>query len=950
MNYKKLHITIYFVLIWSFSFAQQFLNYSTKDGLPSNHVYTIVQDAKGFMWFLTDKGMARYNGKTFKTFTTKNGLPINDVWDALPTPDGKVWYLSKTPKLGYIQNDTVVSFSNQAKNQIINPIYSSQVGDSVYPTEPHKIFSLQNNKWVALLNSTYKTQPNERITIKHGLVSSIVLNRSGQLKLYNKQEQKINTITTTGIYGTTGTRGQLNDSLFFWTNQKSYFILNLNTHHLKHVDLKQAIGLNTVDNLRVNVVDNQVQVSGSGFVAKLNQDLEIVDPYFFPKNIDAHFGFIDKLNTIWLATFNNGIYKLPYVKQKAKYHLLNHKIQSFNCIDSSLVVGVYQKGFYKFKDGIFHELISDNDYVYGASHLKLNNINFYAFRNTLIKEKKGKKTIVKVDDLQSNDLLANEVGRKFVCHNHKIYSNFSFGINRINASSLKIEKEFKQRGVNDLISFKNRLLIATNNGLKEVVNDTLKPVIFSNIKFDKPILNIKLVDNNKLLINTDGFGAYLSDLKIIQPLALTDYLIVEDAFIADNIIWLATNTGVLKFKKVKDNYQYEKRFTVSDGLPTNHIKRLYVDQNNLILGTNNGIAILPKNQKNVPQLLDVYIANATYNSKAINQKKSAFKYSKNNSINITVDNIDFSDNNTNLTYQFKLQPSQKQWVSSNTNVFNFNNLQPDDYVFYVKSGSIKKQLKFTILPLWWQLLWVKILLTLLSIAIIILSVWKLSKKSQEKKNNKLIQDKKLSEIQLKALRSQMNPHFVFNSLSAIQYYINNNQIEASEAYLVKFSKLIRQFFELSKETDISLKEEVGLITNYLDIEKLRFKDKFDYQINISETIKVNQVNLPTMLLQPIVENAINHGIFNKVEKGKVTININEAKNHAIKIEIIDDGVGFVNTIKKTNHKIKSSNVLHDRLRFLNKSGQWNVTYSVKALHPNHEDKGNVSTFLISKTN
>ncbi|MBQ0769554.1 MAG: histidine kinase, partial [Bizionia sp.] len=167
-------------------------------------------------------------------------------------------------------------------------------------------------------------------------------------------------------------------------------------------------------------------------------------------------------------------------------------------------------------------------------------------------------------------------------------------------------------------------------------------------------------------------------------------------------------------------------------------------------------------------------------------------------------------------------------------------------------------------------------------------------------------------------------------------------------YLVKFSKLIRQFFELSKETEISLKEELQLIKNYLDIEKLRFKDKFEYHINVDDKLEIKHAKLPTMLLQPIVENSINHGIFNKIENGNVFINVFYISDKSFKVEILDDGVGFVNTQNQSSRIIKSSNVLEDRLRFLNKSGLWEITHTESELHPELYNKGSKSVFIITQ--
>ncbi len=214
----------------------------------------------------------------------------------------------------------------------------------------------------------------------------------------------------------------------------------------------------------------------------------------------------------------------------------------------------------------------------------------------------------------------------------------------------------------------------------------------------------------------------------------------------------------------------------------------------------------------------------------------------------------------------------------------------------------------------------------------------------------MIQDKLLLKIELKALRTQMNPHFVFNSLAAIQYYIINNNYEASEKFLVKFSVLIRQFFELSKEDEITIETEISLLRNYLDLETLRFKEKLNYTINIDRNLDTKNSRIPTMLLQPITENAVNHGIFNKVGKGILCINFLYIDKLTFRVEIIDDGVGFLKTKKEKTGKVKSTSILEDRLYFLNLSKKWSIQYSTEELNPNSEDKGNKAIFIITNLN
>ncbi|QHI34889.1 Sensor histidine kinase YpdA [Kordia antarctica] len=955
MKPKKLHITIFCILLWSFSFAQQYTNYTTKDGLPSNHVYTILQDAQGFMWFLTDKGMVKYNGSNFTTFTTKDGLSNNDVWEAFTTPDGKIWYFSKASSLGYIKNDSVVSFPNSTRGEIINPTYSFQLGNDIYPMGTNKLYHLKNGTWkifYTLKNITDDEDAyiHDYTKIFHENINYLKVHyKNEKFSIHDHDQKKLKEIYAKEILHKHTVRGQITDSLFFWTSNKMYSILNLNTLKFSSYNFKDEVGIEVVNYSRINLVGDQLQITGTGFVGFLDADLHIKNPFYFPSTLHAHFGFVDNLNTVWLSTFNKGIYKLPYLQQQIKYLFNEDKIQGFNVLNGELYANIFNKGIYKF-DPLrkeFNEFIKVEEYIFSANEIEELGKNYFTTKTKIFIEHHNQLTTVDFNEGQKQSGILNSLARKFIFFEDYLYGNFSFGINKINTNDVSIEKEYIQKGTTDILTFKNRLLIATTNGLRELKNDSIHSIYFKNNTLDTSILNLTKITDQLLLINTDGFGSYLTNLETIQPLKGSEFLIVQDAFIEDKSLWLATNTGVLHFIKKDESYKLNRTYNQNDGLPNNNINSVYVNETDLIVATNSGLAILPKNQKKQSLLLDVFIKKASYNSETITTENNSFAYVNNNTLSVEVSRIDFSEDQ-HTSYTYKLEPIQKTWSTSVTNVFNFNDLQPNTYTLKIASNTIEKQISFTIKPLWWQTLWAKIGGIFLLLIGIVFTVWRISKKSQEKKNEKLLQEKQLSEIQLKALRSQMNPHFVFNSLAAIQYYINNNEIKASETYLVKFSKLIRQFFELSKETEINLEQEIKLIKNYLDIEKLRFKEKFEYQIHIDDLLNTKTNKIPTMLLQPIVENAVNHGIFNKMDNGKIDIYFKFIDEKNFQIEIVDDGVGVVNTQNKATKKVKSSNVLDDRLKYLNQSENWKIIYKTEELHPELTDKGNKSTFIITQ--
>lgn len=936
-------------MIWSFCLSQKYTNYSTKDGLPSNHVYTILQDAKGFMWFLTDKGMVKYNGKTFKTFTTKNGLPTSDIWEAFTTPDGKIWPFSKSNHLGFIENDTVISFPTKNK-EIISPTHSSQVKNSIFPAGANKTYILKDSVWQAVDVPSTIGRNVDFSKLIHNKVNFLSHNYTNStIDIFDKTNKLIKNFPfLEAAVINCEARGQLNDSLCFWVNNSRYSILNLNNLKITNRDFKDEIGISYIKYPRINLVNNSIQVTGNHFVGVLDETFRIKTSYYFPEDLKSHFGFIDKSNSVWLATFDNGVYKLSYNKQSIDYKFLEEKIQNITRVNDTILVNVFNKGYFKYnnQNKTFTHFIKEEDYTFGISKVKELKTTFYSFRNKIISKKDKKTSVLDLGFFKKYVFNNNELARKLVYYNDVLYGNYSFGIHKINPETLDIEKEYPQLGINDIVVFDDTLIVATSNGIRQLKNEAIIPIHYNDVTFNKSVLSIQTLNTNQLLVNTDGFGSYITDLKTILPLKGSEFLSVQNAHILENKIWLATNSGVLYYKKTANNYKLIRHYTINDGLPSNIVNTVFTSETKLLVGTNTGLAILPINQKKQDLLLDVFVEKANYNSQSLTHKGTV-TYQSDATLHLEANAIDFCENTT-TTFAYKLEPIQNQWNTTETNSFNFSSLEPKSYTFYVKSGTKETQFNFTIAPLWWQLFWVRLLAIVLAIVIIAYVFWRLSKAQQDKKNKKLIQEKQLSEIQLKALRSQMNPHFVFNSLAAIQYYINNNEVEASEAYLVKFSKLIRQFFELSKETEITIEDEAKLITNYLDIEKLRFKDKFEYIISVDKKINKNISKLPTMLIQPIVENAINHGVFNKIENGNVSINFisNEAKS--IKIEIIDDGVGFVNTLKTSSKKIKSSNVLENRLKFLNQSGLWNISYSEEELHPELSNKGNKSTFVITQ--
>lgn len=175
----------------------------------------------------------------------------------------------------------------------------------------------------------------------------------------------------------------------------------------------------------------------------------------------------------------------------------------------------------------------------------------------------------------------------------------------------------------------------------------------------------------------------------------------------------------------------------------------------------------------------------------------------------------------------------------------------------------------------------------------------------------------ISETELKALRAQMNPHFIFNALNSIADYINKNDARSADYYLGKFAKLMRGILENSEEKEIPLSEELKMLEFYMDLESLRFKNKFNYEVKIADDINPENVLIPPLILQPFVENSILHGLEKKESDGKITIHIDKTED-LLKCTIEDNGVGRKNPNENLN-KSYGVKLTRERIALFDKS-------------------------------
>ncbi len=273
------------------------------------------------------------------------------------------------------------------------------------------------------------------------------------------------------------------------------------------------------------------------------------------------------------------------------------------------------------------------------------------------------------------------------------------------------------------------------------------------------------------------------------------------------------------------------------------------------------------------------------------------------------------------------QPDWSQWKSEMKAVF--TNLPPGQYTLEVESYNYQSlqtakplNIHFKIRHPWWKLWYLQLIIGTL-IGIIGLRIfWKYTENKRIKTQHKLEVEKSILELEMQALQAQMNPHFIFNSITGIQYYIMENKMDKVLAYLSDFSKVVRGSLKNATVPMVALDQEIEFLHSYLRLEEMRFEDKFEYSIELLGEEEDWEIHLPPMFVQPFIENSIQHGFVNPDKKGFVSVVFEVMEIDLIKCTITDNGIGRKKTGQSSSGAFKhdpihSGTITEKRVRLFN---------------------------------
>ena len=354
-------------------------------------------------------------------------------------------------------------------------------------------------------------------------------------------------------------------------------------------------------------------------------------------------------------------------------------------------------------------------------------------------------------------------------------------------------------------------------------------------------------------------------------------------------------------------YNYEKQrsllFDNNNGLSLPIPRALLYSNGHLVLGQFNRIELYDladflKNSFHLKPVLNNITADTTvlYASSFSDGLIKLPHYINSVNLNFSAAEFVFPER---IEYAYRLDGIDKDWKYTNyfNRRVNYSNLQPGKYVFKIKAQQVGgnwdvETVEYTIIIAtpFWQTWWFLLLCLLIAVAVIVLAIRRRINSVRRQERLKTSYEKELMDLEAKALRAQMNPHFIFNCLNSIKSLIQQHNEEKAITYLTTFSKMIRTLFNNADKKEISLFDEIETCKLYLQLESMRFDTKFSYEIKIAEGLDLKSIDVPALVVQPFIENAIWHGIIPAGSGGHINLEVLKIETD-IQVIIDDNGIG-----------------------------------------------------------
>jgi len=902
------------------------------------------------MWFATENGIARFDGKTFKTFTRNDGLTDNLVLRLLEDQRGRIWIASFTGKLCYYLNGKIHNPGN-------DPLLARMPDLNVPPAIP--------------------------VEDKNGIV---YFGREGSFFVVNGNK----------IYSSTkGKPNMLYDSSLKFPGAPDYYPVRVNANSLRmrkdgydyysyiqkgyyRPDAGFGAVLKKASLPFMNIIQYQKKIkddlwftssdNGAFQISSFGHERINVKQYL--EGIVVNDIFLDNENNLWFSTTGKGVYLLPGNSKNALNITKSKELPQENIsslyIDKEHIIwiGGLNNYLYRLQNNTIHTYYSTHDkeilnYCYdvvGDSNQDIyfaNNENLFLFKK---------------DDPNHIPIILNQRNK-----NHFPYSDGNYkGLSISEKCDVLATVPFKlllyeqgtalgkknimrtipapntKRILTSFITKSGKIWAANSEGLYKVEGNKWIKYYSEDKILQEPISRIAELNDGNLLITTRSKGVILFDGKTVKQVFSEKEGLASDIcrriFIKDNHVWVSAAKGITELLYQNGYLKFIRNYTTNDGLMSNEINDVLVNNDTLYIATANGLTILQEIKAIKTPPPPVYINAVQYGPFDISGSndtilKYAHDYVKFSFIGITYQQPQ------KIVYKYRLLGSSDIWQTTSYGSVDYPSLAPGDYFFEVMAKktdsdwSLPKKIHLLIKAPFWMETWFYFLIYGILLLGLGFAVYFASRMKRKQNEKKFALQTRMVQLEHQALSALMNPHFIFNALNSIQQFLHQNDALAANRYLSLFARLTRKNMEAIVKNNVSLEEELERLELYLNFEKLRFGDKLTYQININPDLETDEILIPPMVLQPFVENAIWHGIMPLEQGGNVYIDVDKINATQCKIEIKDNGIGIDVSRERKNsqgflHNSKGMQLTIERLELWARG--LNTQFELKVTQNDHE--------------
>ncbi len=997
-------IVVALIVFWFFtsssylaqSFGYNFKQYSVEDGLPSSEVYEVLQDKQGFIWVCSDAGVARFDGYDFEIFTTEDGLTDNTIFHIYQDHTGRIWFTGFNKTLCYFEDEEIHPYE-----------YNQTLLDSLPGAEWFRRMSVDSDLTIhfgtnrygfgqitkeGVLDFTYwnndstrqlKRWENGMESIVYGTkCNSEIVNIDEVINVDNwPSDNQILKFSEFIRHGNRLRAQNINDSDFVFLRASFVGGRIGNEHFLRRTNGSPSV-VHLFEKGEFWVANYQGGVDIYRSIHDFIEGKPPVNQILEKKSVS--YVLLDNNSGIWLAVQNQGLLYLPSQNFETYEFGVEQLANRLSTIlvdeQGKLFVGNMAGDLYGVEKGKRPELLlRDAGDEFPVSCIRI-------FDNKLwlaAKVKRGYNVTKEGVDSSFYYPLVMTGNRFLFSRDSSVWSAGYQEFSRFKDGELLYDSKFKDELIRYNCVFednKGEVWTGTMEGLMKFDGSSLIWVDVpeevdggSNEQhgsdgFRSVLNNVRVEDIDQLkdgtmVIGTRGKGVLFwkgSNAYFIDEQKGLISNIVNDIHIDnDQDVWVSTTSGMSWLKQNGNRYIIQN-IDHHHGLPTKEIVEVGSYLNTIWVATNKGLVSFDKNLQIV-------------NSKAPQLKLKSIKFNEMEVVFDSVMNFAYNHNYFEVSYtglsyrvageilyRYKMEGVDENWQLTTNRILRYASLSPGEYVFKIQAANEDKvwsdvrEIQFTISPPFWLTTWFIILMALvLLLAFYLLILFREKRIAKRNHQELLIKQHEHNQIkaELKALRSQMNPHFMFNTLNAIQSFVNHSDMVNASNYISDFSVLMRKVLENSKSNLITIEEEIEMLDLYLKLECLRFENEISYGIQVDNNLDVGMIKIPSMIIQPFVENAIIHGLGPKAEGvKKLIIDFEQSGSHLV-CTIEDSGIGrkAAKKIKNKKNLLKKSmgmSITKDRIRLYCKETGNKVLMKIDDLEEGGETKGTKITLHI----